>query len=102
MAPPTVRTPQRLAAEMGYRPDTLEKVGKYRRMPSDAIHASFVAISPSACPAICSVMRVMSTRSVRLVTGWESEQMQFSVLNEPGNTGASVTSEDKGIRSITP
>ena len=36
--------------------------GAYRRAPSDAIHASFAAISPSACPAICSAMRAMSTR----------------------------------------
>ena len=36
--------------------------GAYRRTPSDAIHASFAAISPSACPAICSAMRAMSIR----------------------------------------
>ena len=36
--------------------------GAYRRTPSDAIHASFAAISPSACPAICSATRAMSTR----------------------------------------
>ena len=36
--------------------------GAYRTTPSDAIHASFAAISPSACPAICSAMRAMSIR----------------------------------------
>ena len=34
----------------------------YRRTPSDVMHASFAAISPSVCPAIRSAMRAMPTR----------------------------------------
>ena len=43
-------------------PATAGTGGAYRRTPSDAIHASFAAISPSACLAICSAMRAMSIR----------------------------------------
>ena len=37
----------------------------YRRTPSDAIHTSFAAISPSACPAICSASTYARLHRVR-------------------------------------
>ena len=41
------------------------------------------------------------TVRVRSVSGWESEQMQFGVPNEPRWVVASVTSAAEAIRSIT-
>ena len=61
----------------------------YRRTPSDAIHASFAAISPSACPVICSAMRAMSTRGSHTPLSCAEEDSRSSSNCEPRVLGRS-------------
>lgn len=52
-------------------------------------------------PPLRRPVETVLRRCVRSVSGWESEQMQFNLLNEPCWAGASVTSGAEPIRSIT-
>ena len=71
--------------------------GAYRRMSSDAIHASFAAISPSAWPAICSAMRAMSTRGSHSRSG--SKNGLRARDSSPASQPARASSE---LRTVPP
>ena len=69
----------------------------HRRTPSDAIHASFAAISPSACPAICSATRAMSIRGSHSRSG--SKNGLRARDSSPASQPARASSE---LRTVPP